>query len=450
MILTFVPLLVCGRGHCEVRENPANKVGIWVGGGPAPGIDGAIRATALQALNSGHEVVGIPNGLENLVNGKISLCRQLLAQDVADIHLYGGSILGTSRANLLQKDVESDKMIPSQGKIDNVIIALSKLGISILISIGGDDTALSQKLIADAAKQKGLNIICVHIPKTIDNDLPLEQNTPTFGFQTAVDFAYEICKNYRKDAQTTGRWFFVTVMGRTAGHLALALGSALGAEITLIPEEFKGKTIKLGHIYDILTTSIIKAMAQGQNYGIAVIAEGIAALIDDAQWETLANEGVKVEHDDAGHLRIAEIPLASILSRHVVKQLSEMGIKLTITPESVGYTLRTQDPNAFDSRYVSILGNAAMSFALFKESGLVYYRFSDDSIRLIPFDQIFDKTTGRTAVRLVNTNGASYIIAQETMTRIRFNENQESVAAMAREAKMTSTEFAGRFGYLIQ
>lgn len=315
---------------------------------------------------------------------------------------------------------------------------------------GGNDSQDTTDKISQMSIKMGYPLTCVGIPKTIDNDLPLEQNTPTFGFQTAVDFAYEICKNYRKDAQTTGRWFFVTVMGRTAGHLALALGSALGAEITLIPEEFKGKTIKLGHIYDILTTSIIKAMAQGQNYGIAVIAEGIAALIDDAQWETLANEGVKVEHDDAGHLRIAEIPLASILSRHVVKQLSEMGIKLTITPESVGYTLRTQDPNAFDSRYVSILGNAAMSFALFKESGLVYYRFSDDSIRLIPFDQIFDKTTGRTAVRLVNTNGASYIIAQETMTRIRFNENQESVAAMAREAKMTSTEFAGRFGYLIQ
>ena len=99
------------------------------------------------------------------------------------------------------------------------------------------------------------------MPKTIDNDLDLPPHVDTFGFQTARHYGVEIVKNLMVDAKTTSRWYFVIAMGRKAGHLALGIGKAAGATLTLIPEEF-GAPIRLKTIVDTLAASIIKRLSQ--------------------------------------------------------------------------------------------------------------------------------------------------------------------------------------------
>ena len=114
----------------------------------------------------------------------------------------------------------------------------------------------------------------VHVPKTIDNDLDLPPHVDTFGFQSARHYGVEIVKNLMVDAKTTSRWYFVIAMGRKAGHLALGIGKAAGATLTLITEEFT-PPIRLKTIVDTLVGAIIKRLSEGRRDGVAVIAEGV-------------------------------------------------------------------------------------------------------------------------------------------------------------------------------
>src|SRR5260370_37768515 len=124
------------------------------------------------------------------------------------------------------------------------------------------------------AKQAAGRLRVVHVPKTLDNDLPLPPDVDTFGFQTARHFGVEIVKNLMVDAKTTSRWYFVIAMGRKAGHLALGIGKAAGATLTLISEEFP-KPIRIQSIVDSLAGAIIKRLSCGRPDGVAVIAEGV-------------------------------------------------------------------------------------------------------------------------------------------------------------------------------
>src|SRR5713226_3895348 len=111
----------------------------------------------------------------------------------------------------------------------------------------------------------------VHVPKTIDNDLDLPPYVDTFGYQTARHFGVEIVKNLMVDAKTTSRWYFVIAMGRKAGHLALGIGKAAGATLTLISEEFDN-SIRLQVIVDTLVGAVMKRLSYGRRDGVAVIA----------------------------------------------------------------------------------------------------------------------------------------------------------------------------------
>ena len=129
------------------------------------------------------------------------------------------------------------------------MISLLRLNVSMLITIGGDDTAFSAMKLEEHA---GGRIRVVHVPKTIDNDLDLPPHVDTFGFQTARHYGVEIVKNLMVDAKTTSRWYFVIAMGRKAGHLALGIGKAAGATLTLIPEEFAQPPVRLKTMVDTL------------------------------------------------------------------------------------------------------------------------------------------------------------------------------------------------------
>src|SRR3989339_470266 len=236
-------------------------LGILVGGGPAPGINGVISAATIESINHGWQVLGILDGFKHLAQGDTSHIMPLTISTVSRIHFDGGSILRTSRENPTK-----DKT-----KIKNVVDSLIKLGIDRLITIGGDDTAYTASVIANETQNK---IRIVHVPKTIDNDLPLPDNKSTFGFHTARHFGVEIVRNIMEDSVTTNRWYFIITMGRKAGHLALGIGKASGATLTLVAEEFGNKSVKIAQIADVLEGAIIKRLSMGKKHGGAIRPEG--------------------------------------------------------------------------------------------------------------------------------------------------------------------------------
>src|SRR5437868_1127071 len=230
------------------------KLAILVGGGPAPGINSVISAATIRALLQGVEVLGIRDGFDKLMHGRTEDVRPLGLEAVSRIHFSGGSFLGTARANPTKSDEN----------LQNVVDALSRLGVTQLITIGGDDTAFSAMKVAEKAAGK---IRVAHVPKTIDNDLDLDPSVDTFGYQTARHLGVDLVKNLMVDAKTTHRWYFVVAMGRKAGHLALGIGKAAGATLTLVPEEFPKFKTNLKTLVDTLTGAIIKRLAEGRRNG---------------------------------------------------------------------------------------------------------------------------------------------------------------------------------------
>ena len=150
----------------------------------------------------------------------VAKLRPLAIDDVSRVHLTGGSVLGTSRENPTK----------SAEALQAVIETLQQAGITHLVTIGGDDTALSSR--DGRASARRARSSSVHVPKTIDNDLPLPPHVPTFGFQTARHVGVELVRNLMEDARSTRRWYVVVAMGRKAGHLALGIGKAAGATLT--------------------------------------------------------------------------------------------------------------------------------------------------------------------------------------------------------------------------
>ena len=325
------------------------RLGILVGGGPAPGINGTISAAVIEAVNSHLEVVGIYDGFEHLAKGRTDVVRPLAIPDVSRIHTQGGSVLRTSRANPTR---------PPEG-LQRTVQALQELGIAHLVTIGGDDTAFSAFEVAKAANG---SVRVAHTPKTIDNDLPLPGGMPTFGFETARHVGTQSVLNLMEDSRTTNRWFFVVIMGRNSGHLALGVGKAAGATITLIPEEFPKEGISLSQACSVLEGAILKRRVMGRGDGLAVIAQGIGAKLDPEELARLP--GVVVEYDQHGHLRLGEIPLATILKREVQRHFADLGDEMTIVDVTLGYELRCASPIPFDVDYTRTLGYGAVRFLL--------------------------------------------------------------------------------------
>jgi len=247
------------NGNSEPKQaipirSEQRRLGILVGGGPAPGINSAISAATIEAINSGLDVIGIYDGYQHLMRGRLDMVSPLAISDVSRIHFQGGSILRTSRANPTAKREE----------LECTVEALRGLGIADLVTIGGDDTAFAASEVAKASEN---TIRVAHIPKTIDNDLPLIGSMPTFGFETARHVGTQLVRNVIEDARTTSRWYFVVVMGRKAGHLALGIGKAAGVTLTIIPEEFQQERISVNQVCDILEGAILKRRSWGANTG---------------------------------------------------------------------------------------------------------------------------------------------------------------------------------------
>lgn len=410
------------------------RLAILVGGGPAPGINSVIASAATRAILEGVEVLGVQDGFEWLMKGDVSHVMPLTIEDAARIYWRGGSHIGIARAN----PTKDPKLL------ETVVASLVGLGVSRLITIGGDDTAYSAMRLQAAAAGR---LQVVHVPKTIDNDLDLPPSVDTFGFQTARHYGTEVVKNLMVDAQTTSRWYFAIAMGRSAGHLALGIGKAAGAPLTMIPEEFPPGRISLEAIVDTLAGAVVKRLSEGRKDGVAVIAEGIVLGLDP---ETVARLS-KGALDAHGHVRLAEVNIGEFLKPAVRARLKGFGIDTTIACKDIGYELRCADPIPFDLDYTRDLGCCATEHLLSGGSAAMISIQAGNFVP-VPFDQLLDPKTGRAKVRKVDVASMRYAIARRYMTRLRRDDFEQpgQLASIAATAGMSVADFRQAFEYLVE
>ena len=406
---------------------------ILVGGGPAPGINSVIASATIRAVLEGVEVIGIRDGFEWIMKGDITHITPLTTDEVTRIHFRGGSHIGISRANPT-KDPKH---------LENIVESLLRLNVTRLVTIGGDDTAYSAMRLEQTAAGR---LQIVHVPKTIDNDLDLPAYVDTFGFQTARHHGVEIVKNLMVDAKTTSRWYFVIAMGRTAGHLALGIGKAAGATLTLIREEFQAQQIRFEAIVDTLAGAIIKRLSEGRRDGLAVIAEGLVLGLDPEFLGSLP----EIERDAHGNVRISEVKIGDLLKAAVQERLKKLDIDMTIVAKDIGYELRCADPIPFDLEYTRDLGYCATKYLLSGGNAAMISMQAGNFVP-VPFRELLDPATGRARIRLVDIRSTRYAIARRYMIRLRRDDFDDPIklAKIAATAGMPVAEFRKEFEYLI-
>jgi ATP-dependent phosphofructokinase / diphosphate-dependent phosphofructokinase len=425
-----------------MTEAKSGRIALIVGGGPAPGINGVISSVTIEAIEQGYEVIGFQDGFKWLVQNEPRF-RILTIEDVKGFHLRGGSILGTSRTNPAR----------SEADMKNVLDSLRRLNVTNLVTIGGDDTAYSGSQVYLRAAG-GVRV--AHVPKTIDNDLPLPPGVPTFGFETARHLGVAILRNLAEDARTTSRWYLIVCMGRAAGHLALGIGKAAACTLTIIPEEFSGRRVKIEEVCDILVGAIVKRRAMKSPYGVAVLAEGLIEAIGE---EGLLSIGAELGRygslvrDPHGHLRLGEIEFGRLIKDRMTHLLEQLSIPVTLIDKDLGYELRCADPIPFDSEYTRDLGYGAVKFLLSPESAKFGAIISvvGGALVPLPFERMINPETRRMQNRKVDIKGEGYECARRYMIRLdeRDFRDPPRLARLAETVRMTPEQFRQRFGYLV-
>jgi 6-phosphofructokinase 1 len=314
------------------------SIAILCGGGPAPGINSVISTVAKVFLKDGYRVIGLHEGYKNLFSGHPKMID--IDFDMADkIKNQGGSALLMSRHKPKDQEFTTDFFVSNNVKL--------------LVTIGGDDTASTANRISKYLSDHAVKIQNIHVPKTIDNDLPLPEGNPTFGYQSAKEEGVRIASTIYEDARTSGNWFVISAMGREAGHLAFGIGAACHLPMIVIPEMFDKVHISFDKIISLVISSIIKRRINGISYGVAVISEGVFHFMTD---EEIKATNINFTYDDHGHPELGNVSKAHIFNMLLQRRLKELNISVKSRPEELGYELRCVRPVAFDLMYCSLLG----------------------------------------------------------------------------------------------
>ncbi|MBQ7468137.1 MAG: 6-phosphofructokinase [Bacteroidales bacterium] len=365
---------------------------ILCGGGPAPGMNAVVCSVAKTFLCNGFRVIGLHGGYSGLFS------KNPRYEDLdflrADYYFNrGGSYLEMSRFKPTQEDFEK-----------NFNVDLFKdNNIKLLVTVGGDDTASTANRIAKFLEDKKYPIRNIHVPKTIDNDLPLPNNTPTFGFNSAKNEGAHIASTVYEDARTSGNWLLISAMGRSAGHLALGIGEATHCPMTIIPEMFNKTGICLDKIVKLAISAIIKRKIMGIRYGTVVVAEGV---FHDLDPEEIKATGVHMSYDEHGHPELGKISKAVLFNDLLEQEFKKIGLKVKTRPVEIGYDVRCQDPIAFDLTYCTELAMGVYELYQKGETGcMVYVDHEGYSHPLYLKD--LQGADGKIPPRRVNINGGT-------------------------------------------
>lgn len=332
---------------------------ILCGGGPAPGMNTVVFSVAKTFIANGYRVIGLHGGYTGLFRQNPST--EDITYPLADAFFNrGGSYLQMSRFKPTNEDFEKNFNL-SLFQDNNV---------KLLVTVGGDDTASTANRIAKFLQAKNYPIHNIHVPKTIDNDLPLPANAPTFGFNSAKDEGAHIARTVYEDARTSGNWLLVSAMGRSAGHLALGIGEATHSPMTIIPEMFDKTEISVDKIIKLTVSAIIKRKLLGIPYGTVVVAEGV---FHDLKAEDIKATGVQMTYDEHGHPELGKISKAVLFNDILDKEFKKIGMKVKTRPVEIGYDVRCQDPVAYDLSYCSELAMGVYELFSKGETGCMVY-----------------------------------------------------------------------------
>ena len=370
---------------------------ILTGGGPAPGMNTVVGTIAKTFLSNGYRVIGLHGGYKGLFSPtqKTTDIDFLLADSIFN---RGGSYLMMSRYKPSQEDFDKNFNLDF----------FKNNNIQLLVTVGGDDTASTANRIAKFLAAKNYPIANIHVPKTIDNDLPLPSNIPTFGYHSAKSEGTKIATTVYEDARTSGTWFVVSAMGRSAGHLALGIGATCHYPMIVIPEMFNRTDITIDKIVNMAISAIIKRKIIGLSYGAIMISEGVFHAFSHTDLEAA---GVKFTYDDHGHPELGKISKAQMFNELLEKKLDKLGISVKSRPVEIGYEVRCVTPIAYDLMYCSQLGMGV--YQLFKEgaTGCMVYLDLNNNIKPLYLSDIQAKD-GKIPPRGVNihTDKAQNII----------------------------------------
>lgn len=314
------------------------SIAILCGGGPAPGINTVVATVTKVFLKVGYRVLGIHEGYKGLCAGHPEV-EELTFEKADQIYTRGGSLIRMSRYKPEEKDFSCSFFL--------------RYEVELLVTIGGDDTASTANRLAKYLSENNVPIQNIHVPKTIDNDLPLPEGVPTFGFMSAKEMGINIAKVVKAEAATTQNWYLLMSMGREAGHLAYEIGKGIQSAMIIIPEMFGGKEITLEKVIRLIISAMIKRRILGQKSGVVVMSEGIFHFLNE---EDMAASGIVFERDAHGHPELSDVGKAYILNKIVRKCLKKYGLEIISRPVEVGYSLRCADPCGFDLTYCTTLG----------------------------------------------------------------------------------------------
>ena len=361
------------------------SIAIMAGGGPAPGINTVIASVAKVFLKEGYRAIGLHEGYKGLFAFKpdiiefdFSLCDKIMNQ--------GGSVLQMSRHKPKNEEFKTDFFV--------------KNNVKLLVTIGGDDTASTANRISKYLADNNVSIQNIHVPKTIDNDLPLPAGSPTFGYQSAKEAGVQIASTVYEDARTSGNWFVVSAMGREAGHLAFGIGAACHYPMIIIPEMFDKTRVSFEKIIRLVISSIIKRKILGIQYGAAIISEGVFHFMTNSEIEAT---DINFTYDDHGHPELGNVSKAHIFNMLLQRKLKELKINVKSRPVELGYELRCITPTAFDLLYCSLLGIGVKQLFDSGKTGCMVTSDPTGDIAPLYLKDVEDKD-GKVKPRLVDIN----------------------------------------------
>jgi len=359
------------------------SIAVLCAGGPAPGINTVIGSVTKVFLNAGYDVLGIHEGYKTIFTDKPNF--EILDFNFADtIYSRGGSALKMSRHKPKDEEFRTDFFVDNNVKL--------------LVTIGGDDTASTANRLGKFLGANKIKVSNIHVPKTIDNDLPLPEGTPTFGYHSAKEEGVRICTTLYEDARTSGNWFVVSAMGREAGHLAFGIGLSCHYPMIIIPEMFNKSKITFDSITKMIISSMVKRRMLGIEYGVAIVSEGVFHFMSD---EEIEGTGVNFSYDDHGHPELGNVSKAHIFNVLVQRKLKKLNISVKSRPNEIGYELRCVRPIAYDLSYATQLGTGVMK--LFQEgiSGCMVTVTPKGDIQPLYMKDVEDEN-GKVKPRLVN------------------------------------------------
>ena len=363
-----------------------DSIVILAGGGPAPGINTVISTVAKTFLKDGYRVLGLHDGYKNLFKKEKEL-EEIDFMWADDIQKQGGSALRMSRYKPKNEEFNPDFFVENN--------------IKLIVTIGGDDTASTANRISKYLNENNVPIQNIHVPKTIDNDLPLPDGNPTFGYYSAKDAAVHLVQTVYEDARTSGNWFVLSAMGREAGHLAFGMTSACHCPMVVIPEMFNKADVTFDAIINLMVSSIVKRKLLGVDYGVVIISEGVFHFMTDAEIE---KSGVAFTYDEHGHPELGNVSKAHIFNLLLQQRLKLLGISVKSRPVEIGYGIRCVQPNGYDLTYCSLLGYGVKKLFLQGVTGAMVTTNPKGEIIPLYLKDVEDEN-GKIKPRLVNLNG---------------------------------------------